>query len=217
MRTITIFILLTLTLTAVAQETEAPSPLFDLSGQLPEIDPEVERRDIIVPKLESLDLELGVVGGVLSVEDFGANYNYGIDATFHLTEDFFLLGALTFSRVTDRTYRKLNLPLFGQANGRDVQSQNVALGWNFLQGEMFWLNSLVVSSSAYILLGGGVITFDQEDYFQWSTGMGMKFLPKEWLSFKAEARFMEYESSLLGYKKYGHNMGLLLGIGVNFW
>lgn len=214
---ITIYLLFFLNGVFAAEEESAPSALFDLSGQLPEIDPEVERREIKLPQLESLDLEVGGYAGALSIEDFGANYSYGLDLTFHATEDFFLHAHYGLSKVTDKTYRELNLPLFGNDRWRDVSSTGVALGWNVLHGEMFWWDSLVLSSSAYVLLGGGVLNIDNDDYFQAMAGAGVKFIPKDWLSIKAEARFSEYESNLLGYKKYSHNMELLLGFGVNFW
>ncbi|MDX1810879.1 MAG: hypothetical protein R3240_02960, partial [Gammaproteobacteria bacterium] len=98
-----------------AEEQVTPDALFDLSGQLPEIDPDVERRELGLPKLDSLDLEIGAYAGVMSVEDFGANYTYGADFTFHLTEDFFLAGKMGFSRINDRSFRQLNLPLFGKS------------------------------------------------------------------------------------------------------
>lgn len=217
MRIIRIIVLLLVATGLSAEESPAPSALFDLSGQLPEIDPEVERREISLPKLDSLDLELGVHAGVLSVEDFGANISYGVDLTFHLTEDFFIQGVMSFSEITDESFRRLNLPLFGEDKTQDVQNTTLLLGWNFLQGEMFWWDSLVLSTNAYVLLGGGVINFDNEDHSQFVTGMGVKFIPKDWVSIKAEAQFKEYESNLLGYKKYSHNMEFLLGVGVNFW
>lgn len=210
-------LLLIFSVNVSAEESLAPSALFDLSGQLPEIDPDVERRDLGLPALKSLDLEVGVYAGVMSIEDFGVNYSYGLDATFHFTEDFFMVGNMGFSTVTDQAYRRLNLPLFGENKTKSVKSNGVQLGWNFLQGEMFWGNSLVLSANSYVLFGAGVINFDSEDFFQMSTGVGMKLIPKDWLSIKVEAQFKEYESNLLGYKKYAHNTELLLGFGVNFW
>lgn len=202
---------------AIAEELVAPSALFDLSGQLPEIDPDVERREVGLPALESLDLEIGGFVGVMSIEDFGANYSYGVDATFHVTEDFFLAGYLGFSRISDQAYRQLNLPLFGENRWRDVRTNGFLVGWNFLHGEMFWGDSTAFSASTYVVAGAGTINFDDEDYFQVSTGVGLKLVPRDWMSIKVEAHFNEYESNLLGYKKYAHNTELLLGIAVNFW
>lgn len=217
LKIIKIIFLLSFASGVVAQELAIPSPLFDLSGQLPEIDPEVERRALGLPSLKSLDLEIGFYSGVMSVEDFGANYSYGADLVFHLTEDFFFQGAMSYSKITDEAFYRLNLPLFGTSRWRDVRTTEMAVGWNFLQGEMFWLDSLVLTSSAYVLLGGGTINFDNDNYFQIMTGMGIKFVPKDWLSLKAEAKFKEYESNLLGYKKYSHNFEYVFGLELNFW
>src|SRR5882724_1978983 len=52
------------------------------------IEPEVERRKIKVPKIDSQNVELGGFVGALSIEDFGTNPVYGVTAAYHVTEDF---------------------------------------------------------------------------------------------------------------------------------
>jgi len=190
--------------------------LFDLSGELPEINPDVERRDIVLPKIDTEDFELGVYAGVLSVEDFGANLMWGMKAIFHITEDFFLNGNVSYSEIDDENLRRLNLPIFGESKTRKVRDQSLLLGWNVLPGEAFFTDSYVFTSSLYILFGVGTINFDSEDYFTLTGGVGFKILPTDWLALSVESRISEYESSILGYKKHSHNTELSMGVSVFF-
>src|SRR5262245_24925847 len=46
--------------------------------QAPVIEPQIDRREVRVPKIRAHDIEIGVYGGMLSVEDFGANSSKGV-------------------------------------------------------------------------------------------------------------------------------------------
>src|SRR5687768_17373117 len=48
------------------------------------IEPEVERRKIKVPKIDTENVELGAYFGVLSIEDFGSQPVYGVSGALHL-------------------------------------------------------------------------------------------------------------------------------------
>jgi len=189
------------------------SPLFDLSGSLPEISPELDRRQVALPKVDALDVEVGVFAGTLSVEDFGANYFYGVSVAFHATEDFFLNGNAGFSSISDETYRRLDLPLFG-ASERKVKDYNLLLGWNVLPGEMFLTSGYTMTSSLYLLAGVGTINYDSEDYFNMLVGAGVKVLLKDWLAIKMESKISQYDSTLLGYKKTSHNVDIITGLSI---
>ena len=62
----------------------------DDSGQPPVIEPDVERREITVPKIKKSDFEVGIFAGDLSVEDFGVNTVTGATLAYHLNEKVFL-------------------------------------------------------------------------------------------------------------------------------
>lgn len=205
-------------LSGISQKNFAaePSPLFDLSGSAPELTPDITRREVSIPKIDALDVEVGIYGGVLSVEDFGANYLVGLSGSFHFTEDFFVNANIGWSEIDDETYRRANLPLFGDNKTKKVQDLNALLGWNYLRGEMFWGNKHVFTTDLYLVAGAGTINFDSEDYFTWLVGSGLKVLPKDWIAIRIEGKLSQYRSSLLGYKKYTHNMDMLIGVNVYF-
>ena len=42
------------------------------------IDPALERRDIKPPRIDSENFEVGIYGGLMSIEDFGTNSSVGV-------------------------------------------------------------------------------------------------------------------------------------------
>ncbi|MDX1812872.1 MAG: outer membrane beta-barrel domain-containing protein, partial [Gammaproteobacteria bacterium] len=72
----------------IASAEEQTAPLSIQSEQL--IQPEVERRVVELPQIESDDFEITGFSGILSVEDFGANPVYGGRFAYHVNEDLFV-------------------------------------------------------------------------------------------------------------------------------
>ena len=192
------------------------APLFDLSGALPDMSPELSRRDVAIPNIDALDIEIGLYGGMLNVEDFGANYTYGVSGLFHVTEDFFINANYGRSQIKDDTFRRMNLPLFGESGERNITDLNFLLGWNFLSGEMFWSKQYAFTSDLYLLAGAGSINFDDESYFSVMGGIGAKILFTDWMALRFEAKLSEYDSSFLGYEKKSHNVDVITGLSVFF-
>jgi len=190
------------------------TPLFDLAGELPDMAPELKRREVEIPNIDALDFEVGLMGGMLNVEDFGANYFYGASAYFHITEDVFINANYGRSSIKDDTFRRLNLPLFGESGKRDITDLNFLVGWNFLTGEMFWSKNYAFSTDLYVVAGAGTINFDEEDYFNWLAGVGVKVLFTDWLALRFESKFSQYDSSFLGYEKKSHNIDIITGLSV---
>jgi hypothetical protein len=53
------------------------------------IEPQVERRQVKVPKIGARDIELGAYYGELSIQDFGSQPVAGLRLDYHISEDFF--------------------------------------------------------------------------------------------------------------------------------
>ncbi|MEM7304089.1 MAG: outer membrane beta-barrel domain-containing protein, partial [Pseudomonadota bacterium] len=145
------------------------------------IKPDVYRRDITVPKIDTEDFEITAFYGVLDVEDFGSEPVYGIRAAYHITEDFFLEGTYAESEVSDSSFRNLGLPLFPNET-EDVEYYAVSVGYNIFPGEVFLGRNIAMSSAFYILGGVGNFKFIDEDEFTYHFGAGLKILPTDWLS-----------------------------------
>jgi len=72
------------------------------------IDPEVERREIKRPKIDTENWEVGGYYGFLSVEDFGTNPSYGVKAAYHVTEDFFFEANVGRTKLGLTSFELLN-------------------------------------------------------------------------------------------------------------
>lgn len=188
-------------------------PQEEAPGQV--IDPEVDRRQVTVPKIDTENWEVGLYVGVLSVEDFGSNAVYGARAAYHVSEDFFLEGAYESSEVSDSSFRNIGLPIFPNEN-EDLTYYSFSLGYNFLPGEVFVGTKWAMTSSMYFIFGVGNTEFIDEDELTYSLGFGLRVLANDKFSLRLEAKDNIFQSDLLGTNEYKNNMEFNLGFGVFF-
>lgn len=179
------------------------------------IKPDIYRRDIVVPKIDTEDFEITAFYGVLDVEDFGSEPVIGIRAAYHVTEDFFVEATYAESEVKDESFRRLGLPLFPQET-QDVEYYALSIGYNVLPGEVFLGRDIALSSAFYILAGVGNVEFIEEDEFAYHFGLGLKVLPTDWLSVRFDVRDYIYETDLLGENEFTHNLEASFNLGVFF-
>ena len=111
-------------------------PMEDAGASAPVISPEVERREIATPKIDTEDFEITAYLGQISVEDFGSNFIYGARVGYHVSESLFLEGTYAMSGDVDRSSVEVldNIDLLG--SDRDYSYYNLAVGWNLLPGEV---------------------------------------------------------------------------------
>ena len=207
-----ISIILTLILAmqlCIAEENESEGASEEV------IKPDVYRRDIIVPKIDTEDFEITAFYGVLDIEDFGAEPVYGVRFAYHITEDFFLEGTYAESEVSDSSFRDLGIPLFPNST-EDVEYYALSVGYNIFPGEVFLGRSIAMSSAFYIVGGVGNFEFIDEDEFAYHFGAGLKVLPTDWLSMRVDFRDYVYESDLLGDNEFKHNLEATFNIGIFF-
>ena len=112
-------------------------PMEDTGASAPVISPEVERRPITTPKIDTEDFEITGYVGQISVEDFGSNFIYGARVGYHVSEGLFLEGTYAMSGDVDRSSVEVldNIDLLG--DDRDFSYYDLAVGWNLLPGEVF--------------------------------------------------------------------------------
>jgi outer membrane beta-barrel protein len=181
----------------------------------PVIKPQVERRDIRIPKINVDDIEIGLYGGVLSVQDFGASSVTELRIAYHLTEDFFLEGAFGRSQVSDESFRRLGIPIFKEPES-NLDYYHLSVGYNLFPGEIFFGKNWAMTSAVYLIGGVGNVKFNDENNTAFNFGIGVRVLPKDWLAIRAEMRDLLFESDVLGKNELKHNFELLLGVAVYF-
>jgi outer membrane beta-barrel protein len=181
------------------------------------IDPEVERRKIKVPKIKSRNVEIGALFGALSIEDFGTNPVYGVSIGYHVTEDFFFQAELARSTGGLTSFETLggDIQLLTPSERRFTY-YNLALGYNFLPGEVYLGRGLAMTSSFYLLAGIGSTKFAGDQRFTVNFGGGYKVLPTDWLAIRIGVEDHMFDSDLLGTTKLTNNLEASIGATVFF-
>lgn len=195
---------------AVSAQAQVPAP-----GPEPVVEPQIDRRDVSVPRIDATDLEIGAYTGILSVEDFGAESSSGYRVAYHVTEDFFVEGIYGTSTVSDLAFYNLGIPIFTRRQV-DLTYYHASIGYNLFPGEVFIGRNWALTSAVYVVGGIGNVNFASEDNTAYNFGFGIRLLPVDWLSMRIEMRDHIFESDLLGKKEFKHNFELTFGLGAYF-
>ena len=185
--------------------------------QPPVIEPEVARRDIKPPKLDTEDFEIGGFGGIMSVEDFGVNPVVGARFAYHITEGFFVEAAAGRTDTEETSFERLS----GAAqlltdDERTLTYYNLSLGYNIFPGEAFIGRRWAMNSSIYLIGGVGSTDFAGDDRFTVNFGVGFRLLPTDWLAVHVDMRDHVFDVDLLGEEKTSHNLESHLGFTIFF-
>jgi outer membrane beta-barrel protein len=179
------------------------------------IDPQIERRDVKPPKIDSENFEIGAFAGILAIEDFGSNPVYGVRAAYHIAEDLFVEAALGASEAGLTSAEELggNLRIL---DDRDFTYYNISLGYNFLPGEIFLGRNYALNSALYVVGGIGGTRFNTDDHFTFNFGVGARVLATDWLAIHLDVRDHIFATDLLGRDKATNNLEGHLGVTVFF-
>lgn len=181
------------------------------------IEPQVARRTVKVPRIDTENIEIGGVFGALSIEDFGTNSVYGVTAAYHVTEDFFFQAEAGRSTAGKTSFETLggNVTLL-TGKERQFTYYNLALGYNFLPGEVFLGRNLAMTSGFYLLGGIGSVDFAGDQKFSVSFGAGYRVLPTDWMAIHVRMQDRIFDSDLLGEDKLTNNLEANIGLTVFF-
>lgn len=200
-----------------ARADAAPVDPLDPSSEAPLIDPDVARREVDEVKIDKQDLELGVYGGMLSIEDFGSAPMVGVMLAWHFTEDLFLQGHAYSSQAGLTSYEVLS----GSArlltdSERDYSGYDLSVGYNLFPGEAFIGRKRAYNTAFYLLAGIGSTKFGGDDRFTLNLGVGYRLLPTDWLAWHIGFRDHVFASDITGQDKNTHNMEIQTGISSFF-
>lgn len=182
-----------------------PPPAELPQGQV--IEPQVERRDVKEPDIESEDFEVGAFAGIMSIEDFGSDFVYGMRLAYHVTEGFFVEGSVGRTRAGLTSFEILSggAPLLSDSE-RDYTYYNLNVAYNILPGEVFMGEGYAFNSGFYIIGGLGSTRFAGDDRFTVNYGAGYRFLLTDMITMHVDFRDHLYDIDLLGEEKTVHNL-----------
>lgn len=179
------------------------------------VQPQIDRRNVRTPRIDTEDFEIGLFGGSLSVEDFGAEPVYGARLIYHVSEDFFVEGVIGRSTVSDQALFDLGLSLFPRRE-EDLTYYAVSVGYNLFPSEIFLGRKKARTANVYLLTGIGNTSLVREDYFTFNLGLGIQILPTDWLALHMVLRDYLFESDILGTNEIKNNFEWTFGLTVFF-
>lgn len=179
--------------------------------------PQVERRDVKLPKFPSKDFEVGAFAGVYSTENFGASGIAGLRLGYHITEDFFVQANLAQTKVSDEAFRQL-LPGGGifPEEEQKLTYYNLSAGWNILPGEGFIGAKRAKATAVYLLAGIGSTKLVERRRQTMNFGIGMRMLLADRAGIHLELRDHVFSTDLLGPRQTTHNIELTGGFAWYF-
>jgi outer membrane beta-barrel protein len=212
--------LLNLFLSALAMSVCIAAPaLAQTEDEAPEqiIEPELERRDIERPRIDTENFEVGGYAGFMSVEDFGTNFVWGVRAAYHITESFFLEASYGRTDTDKTSFERLS----GGAelltdDERQLTYYNGVIGFNLFPGEVFLGRWRSFNTALYLVGGAGSTDFGGDDQFTAVFGFGFRMLATDFMSLRLDVRDHIFESDLLGENETYHNLESLLGLTIYF-
>ena len=178
---------------------------------------EPERRDVDVDALDRENIEFGVFGGIMNVEDFGSNAVAGIRVAYHVSEDFFVEGMYGKTTLGETSFERLSggAQLLTAAQ-RDMTYYNVSVGYNVFPGESFVSRRLAFKGGLYVVAGLGSSDFAGDDRFTINAGMGYRLIATDWLAFHVDVRDHIFDTDLLGENETKHNLEFSGGLTLFF-
>ncbi len=193
------------------------SPPLLAAGDEQVVRPEIKRREVTEDAIDTEDFEVGVWGGIMSIEDFGSNAVYGLRGTYHVTEDIFLEATYGVTSGDETSFERLS----GAANiltdsERDLDYYNLSFGFNVFPGESFVGKRWAFTSAFYLIGGIGSTSFAGDDMLTWNAGFGYKVLLNDWLALRVDARDHVFDLDLLGEKRTTHNLEFSGGLSIFF-
>ena len=200
--------LLTAPAMASAQSSTAPAPQ-PANEQV--IVPQVDRRELTIPKIPSRDFEVGLFAGSYQTQSFGSSPVYGIRLGYHITEDFFVEGVYGQTKVSDESLAPLLAGGTVFPEGNKLIYYNVSFGYNIFPGEIFFTRNYARPSAFYVIAGGGNTELAKRDALTFNVGMGMRVWFNQRFAVQLDLRDHFFKSDILGKEEMTQNLEWTLG------
>ena len=174
-----------------------------------------DQREVNASDLNTEYFDVGLVAGIVNLQDFPSEVVYGLSATFRSSEDFFLQFNYAQANVSLSSYEKNQGRLFS-GDDRIYQHYDFLVGYNIFQGEFFTSGTNANLSALYAVAGIGDTDFGGEASFTYTLGVGYQVAFKRLVIFRLDYRNFFYSSNLLLESETTQNSQLTLGVSYLF-
>jgi outer membrane beta-barrel protein len=179
--------------------------------------PQVDRREIKIPKYPSNDFSITAFAGTYATQNFGTSAVAGLKVGYHITEDFFVEGAYGQTKVSDEDFRQV-FP-GGGIFGRETETlkyYNLSAGYNVLPGEVFIGRNTAKASQFYLIGGIGSTDFVEQKRQTVNLGFGMRLFFSDRFSMQVDMRDHIFSLDLLQSERTTQNLELTAGLSYFF-
>lgn len=178
--------------------------------------PQVERRDVALPRFPSNDFSIGLYAGTYATQNFGAATVGGLRLGYHVTEDIFFDATFGQTKVSDEAFRQV-LPGGVFVNQKQTLSYaNVSVGYNVLPGEAFFGRRNARATQGYVLAGIGSTRFADQTRQTIHVGFGMRLILSDRFALQADVRDHVFSLDLLGKRQSTQNLEVTGGLTAFF-
>lgn len=170
-------------------------------------------------KVNSELFDIGVVAGVMNIEDFPAEYLIGANVTFKASEYFFLQYNYVQADVSKSSFEEADAgATFDLGSDRSFSHYDLLIGYNLFQGEFFVGDGDPHFTSLYLVGGIGDTDFGGEENFTYTIGLGYQIEFRRKYVLRFDYRDYIYETSLIvgGDKTSSNNVQMSVGLGYLF-
>jgi outer membrane beta-barrel protein len=201
--------------TTAARAQANPAPQQPANEQV--IVPQVDRRDVKVPRIPSNDFEAGLFTGTYATQNFGSSLATGVRLGYHVTEDFFFEGVYGRTKVSDETLRRISAggSVLVDPSGK-LSYYNLSAGYNLLPGEVFIGKGIAKASAIYLIAGVGTTRFEKQRLQTINFGLGVRLFLADWAAVQVDMRDHMFSLDLLGKRENTHNLELTTGVTFFF-
>jgi outer membrane beta-barrel protein len=178
--------------------------------------PQVDRRDIKLPRFPSNDFEIGTFVGSYATQSFGTSTVGGLRLGYHVTEDFFVEGVLAQTSVSDAAFRQVLPSGVFPTDSEKLSYYNLSVGYNVLPGEVFIGAKRAKPMSFYVIGGVGSTSFNQQRQSTFNFGSGLRVYLNDHFALQVDVRDHIFSLDLLGKRSTTQNIELTAGVTASF-
>jgi outer membrane beta-barrel protein len=210
-------LLIALPFMAVAQPAaQAPGSGAQQPANQQVVVPQVDRRDIRVPKFPSKDISIGLFGGAHATQNFGTSGVGGLRLGYHVTEDIFVDAVYAQTKVSDEQFRQILPGGIFTSPDQTLKYYNVSAGYNLFPGEIFLGRSYAFPTQFYVIGGVGSTRFLEQRRQTFNFGFGWRVLFWDRFAVQLDLRDHIYSLDILGKRQNTKNLETTLGATFYF-
>jgi outer membrane beta-barrel protein len=178
--------------------------------------PQVDRRDVRLPRYPSNDLEMGLY--CRRLRDRELRHQLGLRRAGRLPPD---RGLLRPGRVCADQGHRRGVPAdpaggIFESKTQKLNYYNLSVGYNILPGEVFLFSSRARPSQFYIIGGVGSTKFVDQRKPTFNVGFGFKVFITDYASWQLDLRDHIFTLDLLGKSQSTQNVELTTGLSFYF-